>query len=143
MCEMSCLVTIVGMGTNTESVEVVRPPLRIVANRCCLNPFLLADELLNYQPEVVVAIKEDHTLRTCMIKRLGPSTQFYRSADELLTALNYVDTFTAKLYFGFWNDGRSSWNIRTNDKSDMVNNFLMAQLRMIISFSTKREFDWD
>ena len=74
MCEMSWTATIVGTVTNTESAEVLRPPLRIVANCCCLNPFLLATELLKYQPEIVVAIEEDRTLWTCMIKRLGPST---------------------------------------------------------------------
>ena len=59
MCEMSFPVKIVGTGTKTESVEVLRPPLRIVENGCYLSTFLLAAELLNYQPEVLAAIKED------------------------------------------------------------------------------------
>ena len=119
MCEMPCPVTIVGTGTKTEYVEVLRPPLRIMANGCCLNHFLLVDELLNYQPEVIAAIEEDRNLRTCMMKRLGPSTQFYSSAEELLTTLTSVETFTTELYVGSWNDGRSSWTIHTNDKSDV------------------------
>jgi hypothetical protein len=91
----------------------------------------MAAELLNYQPEVVVAIKEDRTLQRRMMKRLGPSTQFYSSAKELLTKLTSVETFTAELYVISWNDEWSSWTIRTNDKSDVFNKWLTAQLRLI------------
>ena len=65
------------------------------------------------------------------MKRLGPSTQFYHSTDELLTTLSSVKTFNANFYLGSWNDGRSIWTICTNDKSDVVNKWLTAQLRLI------------
>ena len=66
-----------------------------------------------------------------MMKRLGPSTQFYSCAEELLTTLTSVKIFTAKLYVGLWNDRRSSWTTPANDKSDVVHNWLMAQLKLI------------
>ena len=119
------------MGDKTYSTGVSQTSLIIVVNGCCPNPFFLVSKLFKYKPEVFVSIEKYHTLCACMEKSLGPSAQFYRSTTVLLTTLSSVEPFTSEVYLGLCKDGKSSWTIRTKDKSDVVNKWLMAQLWMI------------